>query len=158
MEELQPLTGEVRIRVTASGVNPGDVKKRQDAYGYGMPYPRITPHSDGAGTVDAVGEGVSQEWIGRRLWCHGAQTYRPFGTTAEYTLIPVAQAIPLPPKVSFEQGAVSVFPASLRIGRFTWQVQLKAAPCWCKVVQERLGFHRSTRTSSGSTSHRDLPL
>jgi NADPH2:quinone reductase len=105
MDEAQPRTGEVRIRVAASGVNPGDVKKRQDAFGYGMPYPRVIPHSDGAGTVDAVGEGVSQEWIGRRVWCYGAQTYRPFGTAAEYTVIPVAQAVPLPANVSFEQGA-----------------------------------------------------
>lgn len=101
----QPLAGEVRIRIAASGVNPGDVKKRQNAFGYGMPYPRIIPHSDGAGTIDAVGEGVSPEWLGRRVWCYGAQTYRPFGTAAEFTVVPVAQAVPLPANVSFEQGA-----------------------------------------------------
>lgn len=105
MDTPQPLAGEVRIRVAASGINPGDVKKRQDAYGYGMPYPRVIPHSDGAGTVDAVGEGVSPEWIGRRVWCYGAQTYRPFGTAAEYTVVPVEQAVPLPAHVSFVQGA-----------------------------------------------------
>ena len=105
MDEPRPLAGEVRIRVAASGVNPGDVKKRQDAFGYGMPYPRVVPHSDGAGTVDAVGEGVSQEWVGRRAWCYGAQTYRPFGTAAEYTTVPLAQAVPLPESVTFEQGA-----------------------------------------------------
>src|SRR5438034_4478430 len=64
LPDPEPEPGEVRIRVAASGVNPGDVKKRQDAFGYGMPYPRVIPHSDGAGTIDAVGEGVSQEWIG----------------------------------------------------------------------------------------------
>ncbi len=105
MDDPQPLTGEVRIRIAASGVNPGDVKKRQNAYGYGMSWPRVIPHSDGAGTIDAVGEGVSQEWIGRRVWCYGAQTYRPFGAAAEYTTVPVAQAVPLPANVSFEQGA-----------------------------------------------------
>jgi NADPH2:quinone reductase len=105
MDEPQPLAGEVRIRVAFSGINPGDVKKRQNAFGYGMPYPRIIPHSDGAGTVDAVGEGVSQEWIGRRVWCYGAQTYRPFGTAAEYTAVPLEQAVPLPKNVSLEQGA-----------------------------------------------------
>jgi NADPH2:quinone reductase len=105
MDEPQPLAGEVRIRVAASGVNPGDVKKRQDAFGVGMPYPRIIPHSDGAGTVDAVGEGVSQEWIGRRVWCYGAQSYRPFGTAAEYTVVPLKQAVPLPDTVPVEQGA-----------------------------------------------------
>jgi len=105
MDAPQPLAGEVRIHVDASGINPGDVKKRQNEYGYGMPYPRVIPHSDGAGIVDAVGEGVSQEWIGRRVWCHGAQTYRPFGTAAEFTVVPLAQAVPLPANVPLEQGA-----------------------------------------------------
>ena len=105
MNEPQPLTGEVRIRVAASGINPGDVKKRQDAFGVGMPFPRVIPHSDGAGTVDAVGEGVSPEWIGQRVWCFGAQSYRPFGTAAKYTAVPWQQVVPLPAKVSFDQGA-----------------------------------------------------
>lgn len=105
MDEPQPLAGEVRVRVAASGVNPGEVKKRQDAFGYGMPYPRVVPHSDGAGVVDAVGEGVPLEWVGRRVWCYGAQTYRPFGTAAEYTVVPLGQAVPLPESVTFEQGA-----------------------------------------------------
>jgi NADPH2:quinone reductase len=105
MDEPQPLAGELRIRVAASGINPGDVKKRQNVYGVGMPDPRIIPHSDGAGTVDAVGEGVAAEWIGRRVWCYGAQTYRPFGTAAEYTVVPLTQAVPLPESVPLEQGA-----------------------------------------------------
>jgi len=70
-----------------------------------MPFPRVIPHSDGAGTVDAVGEGVSPEWIGRRVWCFGAQSYRPFGTAAEYTVVPLQQLVPLPESVPFEQGA-----------------------------------------------------
>jgi NADPH2:quinone reductase len=78
IEDPQPRAGEVRIRVAFSGVNPGDVKKREDAFGVGMPYPRVIPHSDGSGTVDSVGEGVAREWIGRRVWCYGAQSYRPF--------------------------------------------------------------------------------
>jgi len=105
MDDPQPGAGEVRIRIAVSGINPGDVKKRQNAFGVGMPYPRVIPHSDGAGLVDAVGEDVSQEWIGQRVWCHGAQTYRPFGTAAEYTLVPLEQAVRLPEVVSFEQGA-----------------------------------------------------
>lgn len=105
MDDPQPKTGEVRIKIAASGINPGDVKKRENAFGYGMPFPRIIPHSDGAGTIDAVGEGVSEEWIGRRVWCYGAQTYRPYGTAAEYTIVPLAQAVPLFEGVSFEQGA-----------------------------------------------------
>jgi NADPH:quinone reductase len=100
-----PGPGEMRIRVAVSGINPGEVKKRQDAFGYGMPYPRVIPHSDGAGQVDRVGDGVASDWLGRRVWCYGAQSYRPFGTAADYTVVPVAQAVPLPDGVPFEQGA-----------------------------------------------------
>ena len=105
MDDPHPIAGEVRIRVAVSGVNPGDIKKREGTFGVGMPYPRVIPHSDGAGTVDAVGEGVSQEWVGRRVWCYGAQSYRPFGTAAEYVVVPVKQVAPLPAGVSMEQGA-----------------------------------------------------
>ena len=105
MDDPQPRAGEVRIRVAFSGVNPGDVKKREDAFGVGMPYPRVIPHSDGSGTVDAVGEGVSREWVGRRVWCYGAQSYRPFGTAAEYTVVPLMQVAQLPEGVPLEQGA-----------------------------------------------------
>src|SRR5215813_13766502 len=105
MDDPPPGSGEVRIRVAFSGVNPGDVKKREDTFGVGMPYPRVIPHSDGVGTVDLVGEGISQDWIGRRVWCYGAQSYRPFGTAAEYTVVPLDQAVPLPEAVPMEQGA-----------------------------------------------------
>lgn len=105
MADPQPQAGEVRIRLAASGINPGDVKKRQDAFGYGMPYPRIIPHSDGAGVVDGVGRGVAEEWLGRRVWCYGAQTYRPFGTAAEYTAVPPERVAVLPAGAPLEQGA-----------------------------------------------------
>lgn len=45
MEDPQPRAGEIRIRVAFSGVNPGNVKKREDAFGVGMPYPRVIPHT-----------------------------------------------------------------------------------------------------------------
>ena len=105
MVDPQPSAGEVRIHVAFSGVNPGDVKKREDAFHVGMPYPRVVPHSDGSGTVDAVGEEVSREWVGRRVWCYGAQSYRPFGTAAQYTVVPLKLAVSLPERVPLEQGA-----------------------------------------------------
>lgn len=105
MPDPGPGAGEVRIRVVASGINPGDVKKRLDAFGIGMAYPRVIPHSDGAGTIDGVGEGVPEARLGERVWCHGAQSGRPFGTAAEYVVVPAIQAVPLPARVSFEQGA-----------------------------------------------------
>jgi NADPH2:quinone reductase len=91
-------------------VNPGDVKKRQDTFGVGMPYPRVIPHSDGAGTVDEVGNGVDAQWIGKRVWCFGAQSYRPFGTAAELCIVPEAQVSELPANVGFEQGALLGIP------------------------------------------------
>jgi NADPH2:quinone reductase len=105
MDDPHPSADEVRIRVAFSGVNPGDVKKREDAFGIGMPYTRVIPHSDGSGIVDAVGVGVSREWLGRCVWCYGAQSYRPFGTAAEYTVVPLKQVVPLPERVPMEQGA-----------------------------------------------------
>jgi NADPH2:quinone reductase len=105
MPDPTPGSGEVRIRIAASGVNPGDIKKRQDAFGLGMPYPRVIPHSDGAGQVDKVGDGVPAEWLGKPVWCFGAQSDRPFGTAAQFTVVPLAKAVPLPRNVIPEQGA-----------------------------------------------------
>ena len=105
MPDPIPAPGQVRIRIAASGISPGDIKKRQNACGYGMAYPRVIPHSDGAGHVDQLGSAVSSEWMSRSVWCYGAQSYRPFGTAAEFTVIPVDQIAPLPEKVSMEQGA-----------------------------------------------------
>jgi len=105
MPDPHPGPGEVRIRVAASGVNPGDVKKRQDAFRVGMAFPRVIPHSDGAGRIDEVGDGVESRWLGQRVWCHGAQSYRPFGTAAELTVVPVDRVAPLPEGISVEQGA-----------------------------------------------------
>jgi NADPH2:quinone reductase len=105
MPDPQPAAGEVRIRIAASGINPGDIKKRKNEFAFGMAYPRVIPHSDGAGVVDSVGEGVSSEWIGAAVWCFGAQSYRPFGTAAEFTVLPVNQIARLPEGVPMEQGA-----------------------------------------------------
>jgi NADPH:quinone reductase len=105
MPDPHPAAGEVRIRIAASGINPGDIKKRQDSFGLGMAYPRVIPHSDGAGHVDKVGEGVPPDWLGKAVWCYGAQSYRPFGTAAEFTVVPLDHVAPLPENVSPEQGA-----------------------------------------------------
>src|SRR5688572_18310932 len=105
MADPTPGPGEVRVRIAASGINPGDIKKRQNVFGYGMPYPRIIPHSDGSGVVDKVGVGVPASRVRQRVWCYGAQSYRPFGTAAQYVVVPSDQAVPLPDGVSFEQGA-----------------------------------------------------
>jgi NADPH2:quinone reductase len=105
MAAPEPGPGEVRVRVAFSGVNPGDTKKRGDWIGGGLPFPRVIPHSDGSGVIDAVGDAVEESRVGQRVWIYGAQSYRPFGTAAQFTVVPAAQAVELPPEVSDEVGA-----------------------------------------------------
>jgi NADPH2:quinone reductase len=68
-----------------------------------MSYPRVIPHSDGAGIIDAVGPGVTHDRIGERVWCYGAQSYRPFGTAAEYVVVPSDLAVSLTASVDTPQ-------------------------------------------------------
>jgi NADPH2:quinone reductase len=105
MPDPEPGPGEVRVRLSFSGINPGDTKKRSNWVSGGMAYPRVIPHSDGAGVVDAVGAGVDSARIGERVWVYGAQSYRAFGTAAQFTVVPVAQAVALPEEVGDEIGA-----------------------------------------------------
>ena len=105
MPDPEPGPGEVRVRLRLSGINPGDTKKRTAWQSSPMLYPRIIPHSDGAGVIDAVGEGVDSNRIGQRVWTYGAQSYRPFGTAAQLTCVPEPQAVPLPDDVPDEIGA-----------------------------------------------------
>lgn len=105
LADPEPGTGEVRVRVVLSGVSPGDTKKRRGWLGSSMPYPRVIPHSDAAGVIDRVGEGVDEGRVGRRVWVYNAQSYRPFGTAAGYTVIPARFAVDLPREVPDEAGA-----------------------------------------------------
>ena len=102
-----PQAGEVRVALHCSGVNPSDVKSRM-ARPLGGPL--IIPHSDGAGVIDAVGEGVDTSRIGERVWTWNAQWQRPFGTSAEFVCLPAAQAVVLPHAVSFQAGACMGIP------------------------------------------------
>ena len=106
-EMATPVPGpdEVRVRLTYSGINPGDIKKREGWLGSPMPYARVIPHSDGAGVIDAVGEGVTSARVGERVWVYGAQSYRPFGTAAEYVVVPAGRAITLAEELDLGVGA-----------------------------------------------------
>ncbi|WP_270728116.1 NADPH:quinone reductase [Shimia sp. Alg240-R146] len=104
--------GEVLVRVAFSGVNPSDCKARGGSRP-GVtkpPFDVIVPHSDGAGVIEAVGEGVDAARIGERVWLWNGQWQRPFGTCAEYISVPEAQAVVLPDNVSLEDGAVLGIP------------------------------------------------
>jgi NADPH:quinone reductase len=165
MPDPVPASGEVRIRIAASGVNPGDIKKRQNAFGYGMPYPRVIPHSDGAGRVDQVGTGVSSEWKSRSVWCYGAQSYRPFGTAAEFVVVPVEQIAQLPENVSMEQGAClgipgitahrAVYVAGEVRGRTVMVQGAAGAVGLCAVA---LAHHAGARVIGAVRSASDQPL
>ena len=102
-----PGPGEVRVRVTFSGVNPTDWKSRTTA----QPGPEgQVPNQDGAGTVDAVGEGVDPVLVGERVWIWEAAWQRPYGTAAEYTVVPARQTVLLGAGASFELGAALGIP------------------------------------------------
>ena len=102
MPTPQPGAGEVRIKLATSGVNPSDVKSRR---GRPLIGPRIVPHSDGAGVVDAVGSGVPESRLGERVWIWNGQWKRANGTAAEYVVVPSAQAVALPDATGFDAGA-----------------------------------------------------
>ena len=93
------------MRVRFSGVNPGDTKKRGGWLGSSMAFPRIVPHGDGAGVIEHVGDGLDTGRVGERVWLWGAQSYRPLGTAAEYTVVPDDHVVMLPAEVSDEVGA-----------------------------------------------------
>ena len=102
--------GEVRVRLRTSGVNPSDVKSRAGLTRK-IAFPRVIPHSDGAGEIDAVGEGVSPARVGERVWVWNGQWRRPFGTAAEWIVLPSEQAVRLPANVTMEAGACLGIPA-----------------------------------------------
>jgi NADPH2:quinone reductase len=110
IEPPKPGPGEVRVRLRTSGVNPSDVKAREGRTRK-IAYPRVIPHSDGAGDIDAAGDGVPRARIGERVWVWNAQWKRAFGTCADYVVLPAAFAVTLPGRASYEAGACLGIPA-----------------------------------------------
>jgi NADPH2:quinone reductase len=107
-----PGPGEVLVRVRASGVNPSDVKLRAGARpGATMAFPRIVPHSDGAGEIVAAGDGVDPNRLGARVWLWNAGWQRAMGSAAELIALPAHQAVDLPEGTSFAEGACLGIPA-----------------------------------------------
>jgi NADPH:quinone reductase len=105
-----PGPGEVRVRIAASGVNPSDVKAREGRTRK-IAFPRVIPHSDAAGVIDAVGSGVAPGRVGERVWTWNGQWKRAFGTAAEYITLPEALVVRLPDHTSFAEGACLGIPA-----------------------------------------------
>lgn len=103
--------GEVLVKLETSGVNPSDVKKRAGSFPNLLDDGLVIPHSDGAGVIEAVGEGVSSGRVGERVWVYEAQYGRRFGSAAEYVALDGSRAARLPDNVSFDIGACMGIPA-----------------------------------------------
>ena len=104
-----PDAGEVLVRLHASGVNPSDVKARAGSRPMG--FPRIIPHSDGAGVIEAVGADVDAAMVGLRVFVRNGQWRRASGTAAQFIAIQADCVHPLPENVGFERGAALGIPA-----------------------------------------------
>ena len=102
-----PKSGEVLVRLATSGVNPSDVKSRRARP---LSDPLIVPHSDGAGVIEAVGDGVPASRVGERVWVWNGQWQRPMGTCAQFIALPAAQAVALPEGTDFAAGACMGIP------------------------------------------------
>ncbi len=110
VDRPEPGQGQVRVRVRVSGINPTDWKSRSGA----TPRPVggfQVPHHDGAGEIDAVGPGVDPGRVGQRVWVWLAAFGQPWGTAAQWTVVPEEQAVPLPDGASLELGASLGVPA-----------------------------------------------
>jgi NADPH2:quinone reductase len=110
IETPEPGPGEVRVRIAFSGVNPTDWKSRAGATS-GLTAEFQVPNQDGSGTIDAVGDGVDESRVGERVWIYFAALQRPWGTAAEYSVVPAGCAVALPDSASFELGASIGIPA-----------------------------------------------
>ena len=111
IERPQPDPGEVRVRMHVSAVNPTDWRVRSGSQGTTPPFPYMVPNQDGAGVIDAVGAGVSEALVGRRVWVYFAAHNRQHGTAAQWLCLPQHQAVPLPDGASLDLGASLGIPA-----------------------------------------------
>ncbi len=96
----KPGPGQVLVKIRAAGVNPYDTYMRAGVYAIKPPLP-YTPGGDGAGIVEAVGDGVKKLKVGDRVYLAHPLT----GTYAEYALATESQAHRLPERIPFSQGA-----------------------------------------------------
>jgi NADPH:quinone reductase len=108
----EPGPGEVRVKMHVSGVNPTDWKARRGRRaGAELPFPEVVPNQDGAGTIDAVGDGVAKSRVGERVWLWEAAWQRADGTAQELVVIASRQAVRLPDAASMDVGASLGIPA-----------------------------------------------
>ena len=140
-----PGPGEVRVKVLFSGVNPTDWKTRSGATGAG-PDGFQVPHHDGSGIVDALGDGVKDRAVGQRVWLYLAAYGNPYGTAAEYCVVPAERTVPLPDNASDELGACLGVPA------------VTAAHCLGGRPEALAGAHLLVAGGAGAVGHFAIEL
>ena len=110
VDRPEPGPGEVRVRIEVSGINPTDWKSRAGATPRPIDGFQI-PHHDGTGVIDKAGEGVDPGRVGERVWTWLAAAGQPWGTAAQWSVLPERQAVRLPDGASSELGASLGVPA-----------------------------------------------
>ena len=160
-----PKAGEVLVKLNFSGINPSDVKMRagESLGGMTMPFPEIIPHSDGAGTLEAIGPSVTALSKGDRVYVFNGGFKRAFGTAAEYICIDASQVVPLPDDVSFRHGACLGIPAMTAVHAVTRAPAIEGKTFlissgggvvgrYCIEVARGLGAGKIIATASSATS------
>ena len=137
VETPRPAHGEVLVEIAASGVNPHDTKGRSGWTGRPMPHPRIIPHSDGAGRIVAVGDGVDRTRIGERVWVCRADHRAGMGAAAEFVAVPADCAVVLPDDVPFAAGASLGVPALTAYMAVFAGGRSPGSTCWCRAAPAR---------------------
>lgn len=138
----EPGPGEVRVRVAWSGVNPSDVKSRAGTRSKALPFAEIIPHSDGAGVIDAVGDGVPAARTGERVWLWNAAWGRAHGTAAEWIVLPAEQAVALPNGVPLEVGANLGIPALTALHALALDGGVRGQRGWSPAARARSAITR----------------
>lgn len=101
--------GQVRVRLHAAGVNPFDTYMLSGTYAIKPPLP-YSPGADGAGVVEAVGEGVTAVSVGDRVYTGGTADHMAYGAYRQIVLCTPGQVHALPARVSFAEGAAVAVP------------------------------------------------
>eukprot|EP00756_Hemistasia_phaeocysticola_P008443 Hpha_TRINITY_DN14617_c0_g1::TRINITY_DN14617_c0_g1_i3::g.48121::m.48121/K00344/qor, CRYZ; NADPH2:quinone reductase len=123
-----PGAGQVLVRIGAAGVNPSDTYMRLGPHGPWAATPHLlpsfpfTPGKDGAGTVEAVGDGVESVAVGARVYTTGSVT----GTYAAAAIIQAANVHPLPQNISFAQGACVGVPCATAYHALKYRARVAA--------------------------------
>lgn len=127
LPEPSPGPGEVRVRLHAAGVNPADTYIRTGTYAFLKPALPFTPGFDGAGTIEALGSGVTRLKVGERVYVAALRGSICTGTYAEVCVCDAASVHPLAGALSFAQGAALGVPYATAYRALFQKADLKPA-------------------------------